>query len=702
MIGAQAGSQPWSDTMKAKALCAALGGLLAVGSSSSADEGLWTFDNPPLAALKATYGFEPTREWLDHLRLASVRFMDGGSGSFVSPDGLMITNHHVGFGCIQNVSSAEHDYVKGGFYAARREKELACPGYEVNVLVATSDISTRVLGAAHPDLSDAQAREARKAAMAAIANECSARGGRRCDVVSLYQGGEYRLYEYTKYTDVRLVFAPEQQTAFFGGDPDNFTFPRHDLDICLMRAYEKGRPLKPASYLRWTGRGVGEGDLVFVSGHPGSTSRLETMARLEYLRDKAFPLRLEQLRRRILALKEYAARGEEKRRRALDLIFSYENSRKAYEGFATALADEGAMARKAEAERALRAAVTADAALAKETGDPWATIAAIQQKLASRTMEARLVSFSGSRLLEMAGQIVRYVAEVEKPNAKRYEEFVDASLDSLRNELLSPAPVYADLEQATLSEQLRLVLEKLGAGHPFVKEALQGRSAAEAARTALAGTQLADPAQRKALLDGGRAAVAASSDSLIVLARRLDPLVRGLRSFLEDEAEAPTTRAMEKIAQARWKLHGKTLAPDATFTLRLSHGTVKAFPAEGTLVAPFTTFYGLFDRSLSHGGKPPWNLPARWEERRGALALSTPFNFVATADIIGGNSGSPVVDRAGDFVGIVFDGNIESLAWNYYYDDEKARSVAVDARGIVEALRSAYGAHALVTELTGR
>ncbi len=675
---------------------------IALAPPALADEGMWTFDNPPLAQLRQRYGFEPTKEWLDRLRLASVRFMDGGSGSFVSPDGLMITNHHVGLGCIQNVSSAERDFVRTGFYAGSRGQEVACPGYEVNVLTRFEDVTARVLGAVTAEMSDAQAREARKAAMAVIENECKARSGLRCNVVTLYQGGEYQLYEYKKYTDVRLVFAPEQQTAFFGGDPDNFTFPRHDLDVCVMRAYGGGKPVRPASYLRFSRKGAADGDLVFVSGNPGSTSRLDTVARLEYLRDKAFPFRLEQYTRRIRVLRAYAARGEEQRRRALDLIFGYENSVKAYRGLEAALRDAPAMERKARAEQELRAKVAADPELARATGEPWGTIAAVQQRLAPRAMEARLVTFSGSRLLEIAGEIVQYVVELKKPNEKRYEEFVDANLDSLRNALFSPAPTYPDLEEATLADQLSLALEKLGPDDAFVKAALEGRTPTAAAQAAVAGTKLADPAARKALVEGGEAAVAASTDTMIQLARRIDPMVREVRRFLEDEAEAPTTRAMEKIAQARWKIYGKTVPPDATFTLRLSYGTVKPYPAEGTIVAPFTTFFGLYDRSLAHGGKGPWELPARWQGKQTVLALGTPLNFAATDDIIGGNSGSPVVGRAGEFVGIIFDGNIESLAWDYYFDDERGRAVAVDARGILEALRVVYGADGLVNELTSQ
>ncbi len=667
-----------------------------------ADEGMFTFDNPPVKQLKEKYGFEPTKEWLDTVRLGSVRFMDGGSGSFVSPDGLMITNHHVGLGCIQNVSTAEKDYVKNGFYAPSRGEEAACPGYEVNVLEGIEDVTARVLGAVKPSMSDKDAREARKAAVTKIENDCNAATGLRCNVVTLYQGGEFHLYRYKKYTDVRLVFAPEQEIAFFGGDPDNFTFPRHDLDICVMRAYENGQPARPGSFLPFSSTGVAEGDLVFVSGNPGSTSRLDTMAQLSAYREVFLPLQLDLLKRRLAVLREYSARGPEQARRAKAQIFGLENSYKALDGRLTALQDAKAMAAKGAAEKELRAKVAADPALAAATGDPWATIEAAQQKAVSRTNEQFLVGFGGSRLLGIAGQVVRYVEEVKKPNEQRLEEYIDSNLEPLRNRLYSKAPIYDDLEEVSFANQLAWALERLSPAHPFVKAVLGGQAPADVAKAAIAGTKLKDPDARKALVEGGSAAVAASTDPMIVLARKIDPLARELRKFVEDEVDAPATRAGEKIAQARWKVYGKTMPPDATFTLRLSYGTVKGFPAEGTIVAPFTTFYGMIDRSISHGGKAPWALPPRWLERKSALRLETPLNFASTNDIIGGNSGSPVVNVKGEFVGIVFDMNIQSLGWDYFYTDAQARCVSVDVRGIVEALRSVYQADALVQELTRR
>jgi hypothetical protein len=673
--------------------------LLFTAAPLAADEGMWTFDNPPLARLKEVYGFTPTPAWLDKVRLASVRFNDGGSGSFVSPDGLMITNHHVGMACIQNLSSAETDYVSSGYLTASRDKEPACPGYEVNVLMSTEDVSALVLGAVKPAMSDKEAGEARKAAIASVETECAARTGLRCEVVTLYQGSEFQLYRYKKYTDVRLVFAPEMQAAFFGGDDDNFTFPRHCLDVAFFRAYENGRPVKPAAYLPWSRRGVKEGDLVFVSGNPGSTSRLDTVAELESTRDVDLPAILKAIRRRIALLRAYAARGPEQKRRSQGTLLAHTNAEKAFAGAYAALQDARLMARKAADEKALRDKVAADSTLAREVGDPWSTVAAAQKKADARHEESQLVRFRGTRLLEIAGQIVRYAVETKKPNGVRLSEYVDSNLESLRNLLLSPAPIYEDLEEATLADQLQDALQTLGKDHPFVKAALGAKSPAEVAREAVAGTKLASVEARKALLEGGAAAVEASTDSMIALARRIDSPAREVRKFFEDEVTAPITRAGERIARARWKLYGKTLNPDATFTLRLSYGAVKGYPAEGTQVAPFTTFYGLYDRSAAFGNRPPWDLAKRFGERKAAVDLGTSFNFVSTADIIGGNSGSPTIDREGEFVGIIFDGNIESLALDYFYTEEQSRALSVDSRGILEALRKVYEASALADEL---
>ncbi len=669
----------------------------AWAAEALADEGMWTFDNPPRERWKQAHGFEPTPAWLERIQLASVRFMDGGSGSFVSPDGLMLTNHHVGFQCIQNVSGEANDYVAAGYYAASRDKELRCPGYEVNVLTSLEEVTARVLGAVKPDSDDKAARAARTAEMARIQNECAAGQGLRCDVVTLYQGALYHLYRYKKYNDVRLVFAPEEQIAFFGGDPDNFTFPRHDLDVAFFRAYENERPARPAAHLPWTREGVRDGELVFVSGNPGSTSRLKTMAELFALRDHAVPASLRFLERRLKLLAAYSARGAEQARRARSLLRSYENAQKAYRGRLDALLDAKAMAAKAAAEQELRAKAGPGEAGA------WDAVAAAQAKANARFRDYRYVTFNRApQLLTLAGQILRYAAETAKPNEQRLPEFVDAALPSLQNATLSKAPIYDDFEELLLADWLAEARDALGAEHAFVKATLGGRSAAEVARQAVSGTKLEDVALRTALMKGGLAGLQSSADPMLALARAIDPLNRELRRFFEDEVDAVILRAHERIAQARWRSLGKTIHPDATFTPRLSYGVVKSFPAEGTEVAPFTTFHGLYDRWASWGGKEPWNLPKRYLDAKAALNLETPLNFASTADIIGGNSGSPTLNRNGEFVGIIFDGNIQSLALDYYFTEEKARAVSVDARGILEALRKVYGASALAEELTRR
>ena len=667
-----------------------------------ADEGMWTFDNPPLKRLKEVYGFEPTKNWLDKVRLASVRFDDGGSGSFVSADGLMLTNHHVGLPCVQNLSTAENDYVTNGYMAPSRDQEPACPGYEVNVLVGIEDVTVRVKAAVKSSMSDKDARDVRKAATAQLEKACTEKTGNRCEVIQLYQGSEYALYTYKTYTDVRLVFAPEQQIAFFGGDPDNFTFPRHDLDICFFRAYENGQPAKPAAYLPWATTPLKDGDLTFVSGNPGGTSRLKTMAELETERDVELPWVLKFLKRNLTVLRDYSRRGPEQERRAKAQIFGIENGFKALEGRLTALQDQKAMAVKSTHEKELRGKLAADATLRKSHGDPWAAIAVAEKKAVARATEQRVIGFGGSRLLNMAGILVRYPVEKAKPNEVRQEEFRDSNLASLDNSIYSKAPIYDDLQEATLSDRLTLVQQELGKDHPYVKAVLQGQTPLEVARHTVIGSRLKDVEFRKQLVSGGKAAIDASTDPMIVLARRIDPFAREMRKWSEDEIEAVLTRNGEKIAEARWKFLGKTVAPDANFTLRLSYGPVKSFPAEGTVVAPFTTFHGLYDRSASWAGKEPWNLPKRYVERKSALDLATPLNFVTTADIIGGNSGSPSINRAGEFVGIIFDGNIQSLALDYYYTEEQSRAVSVDARGILEALRKIYQANALADELTRR
>ena len=681
-------------------LSLAVWALLGI-SVSLADEGMWTFDNPPLKLLKQRYGFEPTREWLDHLRLSSARFNDGGSGSFVSPHGLVLTNHHVAFGQLQKVSSAAKDYVKNGFYARTQAEELKCPDLEVNVLVGMEDVTARVRSAVKPGMTDEAALKARKAQIASIEKESLERTGLRSDVISLYQGGEYWLYRYKKYTDMRLVFAPEQQIAFFGGDPDNFTYPRYDIDFALFRVYENGKPVENHDYLKWNAKGAGDGELVFVSGNPGSTLRLQTMTQIETERDDNLPLVLKTLNQLLDAANQYAAQGPEQARQAANTIFGISNSLKAYEGRAQGLADKNLIDKMQKDETSFRGLVASNPAWQQAYGGAWDAVAQAEMKHRQMLKTYRFYLLRGSHLSAIALNIVQYVAELEKPDGERLEGYHDSELESLRFRLFSPAPIYPGFETAMLGGALQLSLEELGDSDPFIKAVLGGRTPAEAAKEAVEGTKLVDPAFRKSLVEGGEAAVQASSDPMIVLARAIDPFDRQRIKAFEDNVESVETPAGEKIGQARFAVYGKSLYPDATFTLRLGYGAVKGYPMNGTQAPPMTTFYGLYDRAYSFGLEFPYNLPARYLERRTRLNLAGPLNFVNTCDIIGGNSGSPVVNRQGELVGLIFDGNIESLIGDFVYYGVNNRAVAVHSGAIIQVLREMYDAAPLADELEG-
>lgn len=684
-------------------LILALSGL--VGSvGARADEGMWTFDNPPLKHLAERYGFTPTQEWLDHVRLSSVRFNDGGSGSFVSPRGLVLTNHHVALGQLQKISRPEKDYVKDGFHARTLEEEIKCPDLELNVLVSMENVTSRVQGAVTPGMSEKQALDARKAEIARIEKESLDATGLRSDVVTLYGGGEYWLYRYKRYTDVRLVFAPEQQIAFFGGDPDNFTYPRYDLDFALFRVYENGRPLQTPHYLKWNSRGAAEGELVFVSGHPGSTDRWLTLSQIETQRDHLYPLALKTLTRRLELLRKYAARSPEHARQAAGLIFSLENAIKAYTGEYRGLRDPVLMAKKEKEENDFRRQIMSRPEWARAFGSAWDAIAAAEKKQREMLKPLRFRSLrrSFSELADIALTIVQYVAEVKKPDAERLDGYHDAQLEPLRFALFSPAPIYREMEEVLLADSLQESLEELGPEDPFIRAALGGRSPTEVARQVVAGTTLDDPQVRRALIEGGESAVAASSDPLIAFARRIDPLIREMRRWYEENVLSVVTGAGEKLGAARFAVYGKSVYPDATFTLRLAYGTVKGYPMNGTQAPPKTTFHGLYDRAYGFDLKPPYHLPPRFLERKEKLDLTTPLNFVSTCDIIGGNSGSPVINRHAELVGVIFDGNIESLVGNFVYIEETNRAVAVHSAAIIEALRKLYDADALADELEGK
>jgi hypothetical protein len=675
-------------------------GALLLAPSLRADEGMWTFDNPPLKQLQEKYHFTPTQQWLDHIRLSSVRLNDGGSGSFVSPHGLVLTNHHVARGQLQKNSSKEHDYIRDGFYAATAAEEMKSPDLEVNVLVSMENVTPRVMQAVQGAKSEADQFAARKAKIAEIELESQQKTGFRSDVVTLYQGGEYWLYRYKKYTDVRLVFAPEQQIAFFGGDPDNFTYPRYDLDMALFRVYEDGKPIESKDYLKWNPAGAAEDELVFVSGHPGATSRLDTMAQLEFLRDTGLPNILKALRSRIASLERYSAQGPEQARQAASQIFFLQNSVKAEEGVERGLLDARVMAKKQADENQFKATVMANPEWAAAFGGAWDAIAGAEKKLASRAGE-RFFHGMDSQLATLAMNIVQYVAEIRKPDGERLPGFHEAELDSLKFRLFSPAPIYPAMEIARITAALQLDLAEMGPNDAVVKTLLGGRPPQDTAAALVNGSKLADPAFRRKLVDGGEAAIAASDDPMIWLARQLDPARRELIRWTEDNVESVEQRAGEQFGRARFAVYGKSAYPDATFTLRLSYGQAQGYPMNGTKAPYKTTFFGLYDRANSFGFKGPFGLPSRYAENRDKLNLATPLDFVTSNDVVGGNSGSPVINQNGEIVGLVFDGNIESLVGDFVYDGATNRTVAVHTAAMTEALRKVYNAGALLKEILG-
>jgi hypothetical protein len=675
-------------------------GLLLGCMPLRSDEGMWTFDNPPTKQLEAKYHFTPTREWLDHVRLSCVRLNDGGSGSFVSPHGLLLTNHHVARGQLQKNSTAEHDFVKNGFYAATPGQEMKSPDLEVNVLVSMEDVTAKVQAALKGAKNTEEEFAKRKSMIADIERESLEKTGFRSDVVTLYQGGEYWLYRYKKYTDVRLVFAPEDQAAFFGGDPDNFTYPRYDLDMALFRVYDNGKPIDSKDYLKWNPKGAGDKELVFVPGHPGSTQRLDTVAQLEFERDYVEPMILKLLKNRVAVLEAYSAQGAEQTRQAASMIFGLQNSVKAFEGRYKGLLDKNVMGTKQKDEEDFKAKVMANAEWKRAYGDAWGAIAEATRKESTRVKEQFFHS-TDSQLSNTAATIVDYVAEIKKPDGERLQGFHDAQLESMKFRLFSRAPIYPAMEIARMTGALEAEVAELGPNDPFLKIVLHGRSPKEAATELVNGTKLADPALRKQLVDGGEAAVAASTDPMIVLQRALDPMRREQIKWQEDNVQSVEQAAGEKLGKARFAAYGKGTYPDATFTLRLSYGQVKGYPMNGTEAPSKTTFYGLYDRATGFDFEGPFYLPSRYKEERDKLDLSTPLDFVTTNDIIGGNSGSPVINRNADIVGLIFDGNIESLVGDFVYDETANRAVAVHTGGMTEALRKLYGAQRLVDELLG-
>ncbi len=681
--------------------------LLAL-PSLRADEGMWTFDNVPAKAIKARYGVELSPAWLKNLQLATVRF-PGGTGAFVSRDGLVVTNHHVGRGAIAQVSSAKADLVKDGFAATTREQEIKVPGLELMMLVSTEDVTVRVNAAVKPGTADKDALTARRNALAELRKAEEARTGLTCEPVTLYQGGEYWLYRYKKFTDVRLAAAPELQVAAFGGDPDNYTYPRHNLDFALFRVYESGAPYRPEAFLPFSAKGIALGELTFISGHPGTTFRQQTHAQMRYAQETGIPFQLKAMDRQKAALQALAATSPEARRISADAIYGIENGHKRLSGQLLGLAKPENLKKVAEAEASLQAAVAADPALQARVAGSWDRVAQAVTRQRELLKENTYLSAGRVTLLGHALTLVRLADEETKPTDQRLTEFSDGNLKATKARLLLPRPVQKPVEETLLAAGLSEARRELGAEHPYVQAMLNSKTPQAVAQAALAGTRLEDPAVRKQLAEGGKAALAASTDPMLALARVLDPFNRDIRKRMEDEVTSVFTEHGGRIAEARFKVFGKALYPDATFTLRLGFGPVTTYAnGTGTKAQPFTTFMGMFDRHLGWGGNAAaaeegaWTLPQRWLDRQAKLDLGTPFNFIYACDTVGGNSGSPVVNLKGEFVGINFDSVFEGQGGYYVYDADTKRAVATDVRAIVESLRKILDADRLVAELMGK
>jgi len=685
------------------ALLGALFSLQTLHFTALADEGMWTFNNVPRAEIKKKYGFEITDAWLKKVQMASVRFNNGGSGSFVSPNGLVLTNYHIVEDIVNEVSTPEKDLAKEGFLARTRADEIKAPSLELNVLMSIEDVTSRVNGAVKSGATDAEAFASRRAEIAAIEGESTKDTGLRSDVVTLYQGGQYNLYRYKKYTDVRLVFVPEFQAAFFGGDPDNFNFPRFNIDMALVRVYENDQPVHPENYFKWSTTGAKEGSLVFVTGNPGSTSRLDTVAHLQELRDNSIPIILRLLERRETMLKKYMAMGDEQTRQAQNELNSVQNALKVYRGQLAGLKDPSLLARKMKEEEALRKSIAANPERQKMYGDAWDAIAKAHQNYPSYIRDRRIFEQAGgfnTVLFGFARTLVRLADESAKPNGERLPEYTDARRASLEQALYSPAPIHTDFEKLKLADSLGFMVELLGADNPLVKQVLDGKSPEARANELIDGTKLGDVEFRKQLAKGGKEAIAASTDPMIVVARLVDPKAREARKRYESEITGVERANYAKIAKALFETEGTKLYPDATFTLRLSYGAVQGYTENGKNVPPFTTLGGLYARADSFKQEFPYNLPQRWLDKKSAIDLNTPFNFVSTNDIIGGNSGSPTINQNAELVGLIFDGNIQSLVGDFMFDPSVNRAISVDSRGMLEVLKKVFGANEIVAELT--
>lgn len=693
-------------TFKARvSIWSLVGVFCGMASNAQADEGMWLLNKLPEKQLKEKHNFQADPAWVEHIQKSCIRISDGGSASFVSPEGLLMTNHHVGSEAIQQVSNDEHNYLRDGFYAKTRDEEIKCPGMELSVLMKIEEITDKVNAGVTASMNPSDAAASRKEAMARIEKEAAEKTKLSPEIVTLYKGARYDLYLYKRYTDVRIVFAPEQGIAAFGGDLDNFEYPRFCLDVCFMRAYEDGKPAKTPDYLKWSASGPKEGELIFCAGHPGRTQRLFTVDHLKFMRDIEFPLILQCYNEREVELLQFCAQDDTHKRVGMEDLLYIQNGRKAYGGMVAGLQDATLMGQKQAKEMELKHFLLKDDVDKKDESNPWFQLSQALEKerysyKAFFLLENRRAKLS--RLFDIAKKLVRGAEERAKPDGERLEEFRESNLPSLKIDLFSAAPIDKDLEQLRLSDGLLRMGRILGGDDPIVVTALGGKDCETRAAELLAGTKLADVALRKKLFDSSVEELKKSQDTMIKFAFLMEKHARELVKRREEQYLGIEAAAYAKIAAAKFESEGDSVYPDATFTLRLAIGTVQGYEVAGNKIPAMTTFKGLYERGEKHHQQEPFTVPKRWMDAKSKLNLDTPFDFVSTNDIIGGNSGSPMFNSKGEVTGLIFDGNIQSLVWDFQFDQVRARAVSVHSQALIEALEKVYEAKDLVKEILGK
>lgn len=667
---------------------------------------MWTFDYPPVKYFERTYGFTPDEKWFDNARLSALR-LSGCSASFISSDGLVMTNHHCARYALDKVNKPGEDLPDSGFYAPTLNDERRVDGMYADQLISMKDVTAEVQEAFERGKTDEEKVAERNREIQKLQKDAweeykksQPNDSIYAQVVTFYNGGKYSLYIYKRYTDIRLVFAPQLIVAYFGGDYDNFTYPRYDLDVSLFRIYQDGKPLNTEHYFRWSNSGAQENEPVFVIGNPGRTSRLLTVAQLEFNRDYSYPYIVNLLKDAMDIYSKYIEQHPDKKLEYQTRLFGISNSYKAYTGYLGGLRDQYLMARKRAFEKKFREAVDANPVLKEKYGSVWKEIARIQKEKAEIYEKFQAYNVTGlgrSSYFNIASRLIQYAKAMKMPESNRPMDYKGGALDSTKKKFF-PSNFNPDIEKMFLEYQLGFMSSVFGTSNEAFNRLLGGRTPTDAAHDLATTTFLGDSSRVVAMLNGSPDAILSSSDPFIQYMESIQKEASEMQARYQNLSAREATQG-QKLGHALYDVYGTSIPPDATFTLRIADGVVKGYEYNGTIAPPLTTFYGMYNRYYSFGKKYPWYLPGNWSNPPADFNLSTPLDFVATNDIIGGNSGSPVINKNLEIVGLIFDGNIESLPGEYIYVDTYNRSVAVHSNAILEALAKIYHADRIVSEI---